>query len=144
MSCIFTRPQTEAVVVFAGEDGPLHTRRGNSAHPLFRIHFRGIEYGRILCSVSPLLTCKGIYGKVKKGIKSQILYLDLPCMRSYFYESFIKRSFIFHLSLLPVCFPVRQKPYQCFHIKIVSPQTAFIHTAVRHGVAGGRFGIGGM
>ena len=71
-------PQAEAVVVLAGEDGPLHAGGLDAVCPLVRIQPGGIEEDRGLRAVAPLPVGEGIDGKVDEGIEFRPLPSQLP------------------------------------------------------------------
>src|ERR1035441_677875 len=61
------RPQTEAVVMLAGEDHSPHTGRRERLHNGIRVEPGGLKNIGILVAVAPFLAGKGVHREMQEG-----------------------------------------------------------------------------
>jgi len=78
MSRIPAGPETEAIVVLAGENRASHTGSRQSLRPLLRIKMLRTKNRGGFCALPPLPVRKSIYGKMEKTVKFQLLVTHLP------------------------------------------------------------------
>ena len=80
---IFTGPETEAIVMFGGDDDLFHAGIPANFCPLIGIQFGWIEQCRIFRSITPFLISKCVNSKMDEGRKFQLLPGVLSCGRRY-------------------------------------------------------------
>ena len=73
----FGRPETEAIVMFGGDDGHLETGFFKSPHPLFAVQRGRIKDGRIFSTISPLSSGESIYTEMQESGQFHTLPLQL-------------------------------------------------------------------
>jgi len=75
---VFRRPQAKAIVMFAGQDQPFHSRRRRGAHNLVSIEISWIEERRRLVTVAPFFVSEGVDGEMDESIELHFMPAELP------------------------------------------------------------------
>ena len=109
-------PQTETIVMLGGYQCHLETTILQCLNPLFAIQFGGIEQGRAICAMSPLVTGEGIHTEMQESGKLHLLPFQLLCCghktRSHVYllfDSSLGRKF--HMLLIKFMLRLRSTSY---------------------------------
>ena len=109
-------PQTEAIMMFGGNQRHLKTTILQCLHPLLAIQFRGIEQGRAICTMPPFVAGEGIHTEMQESGKLHLLPFQLLCCghktRSHIYllfDSSLGRKF--HMLLIKFMLRLRSTSY---------------------------------